>query len=93
MAERVARELVVHGRVQGVFFRASTQREAARLGLTGWVRNRPDGSVELSAEGEEETLKELVAWAHRGPDAARVEHVDLQWRGHTGELSDFRVVE
>jgi acylphosphatase len=85
--------LVVRGRVQGVFFRATAQREAKRLGLTGWVRNRPDGSVELAAEGEEEALKELVAWAHEGPDAARVEHVDLQWRGHSGEFSDFRVVE
>ena len=83
----------VRGRVQGVFFRAATQREARRLGLTGWVRNRPDGSVELLAEGEEEGLKELVSWAHRGPSASHVERVDVRWRGYAGEFPDFRIVE
>ena len=52
--------LVVRGRVQGVFFRASTQREAKRLGLTGWVKNRPDGGVEIVAEGEEDQVKDLL---------------------------------
>lgn len=84
-------QLVVRGRVQGVFFRASTQREARRLGLAGWVRNRPDGAVEVCVEGEEEALKELLAWAHRGPTAARVERVDVRWRGYTGEFPDFRI--
>jgi acylphosphatase len=84
--------LVVRGRVQGVYFRASTQREARRLGLTGWVRNRPDGtSVEMTVEGEEEALKEMVAWAHRGPTAARVERVDVRWRGYVGDFPDFRI--
>ncbi|NUP09982.1 MAG: acylphosphatase [Polyangiaceae bacterium] len=83
--------LVVRGRVQGVFFRASAQREAKRLGLTGWVRNRQDGSVEMCVEGDEEALKEIVAWAHRGPTAARVEKVDVRWRSYTGEFPDFRI--
>jgi acylphosphatase len=83
--------LVVRGRVQGVYFRASTQREGRRLGLTGWARNRPDGSVEIVAEGEEESVRELVAWAHRGPSAARVERVDIRWRGFSGEFPDFRI--
>ena len=65
--------LFVRGRVQGVFFRASTQREARRLGLTGWVKNRPDGAVEVLAEGDEDEIKELIGWAHKGPGAARVE--------------------
>ena len=68
-------QVVVRGRVQGVYFRASTQREAKRLGLTGWVKNRPDGNVEVLAEGEEEGLKDLIAWANKGPSAARVERV------------------
>src|SRR5688572_9937769 len=59
--------LVVRGRVQDVFFRASAQREARRLGLTGWVRNRQDGAVELIAEGEEDQVKDLLAWAQHGP--------------------------
>lgn len=85
--------LVVRGRVQGVYFRASSQREAKRLGLSGWVKNRGDGSVEMLAEGEEEGLKDLIAWANRGPSAARVERVDVRWRGFTGDYPDFRIVD
>ena len=85
--------LSVRGRVQGVYFRASTQREAKRLGLTGWVKNRADGGVEILAEGEEDALKELIAWANRGPSAARVERVDVRWRSFVGDFSDFRIVD
>jgi len=85
--------LFVRGRVQGVFFRASAQREARRLGLTGWVKNRPDGSVEVLAEGEEEEIKELIGWANRGPGAARVDRVVVRWRSFTGDYPDFRIVE
>lgn len=86
-------QLFVRGRVQGVFFRASTQREAKRLGLTGWVKNRSDGSVEVLAEGEEDELKELIAWANRGPSAARVERVDVRWRSFSGDFFDFRITD
>lgn len=85
--------LFVRGRVQGVFFRASTQREAKRLGLTGWVKNRSDGGVEILAEGEEDALKELIGWANRGPSAARVERVDVRWRSFVGDFFDFRIVD
>lgn len=85
--------LFVRGRVQGVFLRASAQREARRLGLTGWVKNRTDGAVEILAEGEEEGLKDLIGWAKHGPTAARVENVDVRWRGFAGEFSDFRIVD
>ena len=83
----------VRGRVQGVFFRASTQREARRLGLTGWVKNRADGGVEIVAEGEEEGLKDLLGWASHGPTAARVERLDVRWRGFAGDFHDFRIVD
>lgn len=83
---------MVRGRVQGVYFRASAQREARRLGLTGWVANRPDGSVELVAEGEEDQVKDLLAWTQHGPSTARVEKVDTRWRSYTGEFSEFRIV-
>ena len=86
-------QLFVRGRVQGVYFRASSQREAKRLGLTGWVKNRSDGGVEVLAEGEEDELKELIAWAHRGPSASRVERVDVRWRSFSGDYPDFRIVE
>jgi len=85
--------IFVRGRVQGVYFRAAAQREGRRLGLTGWVKNRPDGAVEVLAEGEEEGLKELITWANRGPTAARVERVDVRWRGFAGDFFDFRIVE
>ncbi|MGD0530158.1 MAG: acylphosphatase [Polyangiaceae bacterium] len=85
--------LIVRGRVTGVFFRAAAQREAKRLGITGWVKNRQDGAVEMLAEGEEEAIKEMVSWANHGPSAARVDGVDVRWRGYTGEFSDFRITE
>jgi acylphosphatase len=84
---------VIRGRVQGVFFRASIQREAKRLGLTGWVRNHSDGSVEFLAEGEEQELKDLLGWAQRGPSAARVDRVDSRWRSYSGEFTDFRIFD
>jgi acylphosphatase len=79
-------QLFVRGRVQGVYFRASTQREARRLGLTGWVKNRPDGSVEIVAEGEEVSIRELYGWAQKGPSAARVDRVETRW-------ASFRISE
>jgi acylphosphatase len=86
-------QVIVRGRVKGVFFRAATQREARRLGVTGWVKNRADGCIELVAEGEEGAIKEIISWAHHGPSAARVDSVDVRWRGYTGEFADFRIVE
>jgi acylphosphatase len=85
--------LFVRGRVQGVYFRASAQREARRLGLTGWVKNRADGAVEILAEGDEEAIKELIGWAHRGPGASRVDAVDVRWRSFTGDFPDFRITD
>jgi acylphosphatase len=84
--------LVVRGRVQDVYFRASTQREARRLGLTGWVKNRPDGAVEVVAEGEEDQVKDLLNWAHHGPSTARVDKIDTRWRSYTGEFDQFKIV-
>lgn len=86
-------QVIVRGRVQGVYFRAAAQREARRLGITGWVRNRPDGGVDLLAEGEEDAVKELASWANHGPSAARVDSVDIRWRGYTGEFYEFQILE
>jgi acylphosphatase len=68
----VARRVVASGHVQGVFFRDRTRREAARLGVTGWVRNRPDGTVEAHLEGSAEAVAELVRWCRAGPRHATV---------------------
>jgi acylphosphatase len=75
--EMVARRVVVHGRVQGVFFRDSCKREAHRAGVAGWVRNEPDGSVGAVFEGPAHAVEELVAWCHEGPPHARVERVEV----------------
>ena len=71
--------LWVSGRVQGVFFRQSTETLARELGLVGWVRNLPDGRVEAIAEGEAEALDRFLAFCHHGPPAAKVDHVELRW--------------
>ena len=83
--------LRVTGRVQGVYFRKSTQAEARRLGLTGWVRNRRDGTVEAVAEGPRAALEALVAWCHDGPAAARVDHVEAAWPEPAGGMTGFEV--
>lgn len=67
----------VTGRVQGVFYRASTQARAEELGLTGWVRNCADGSVELEASGDAEALRQLESWLWQGPERAQVSAVDV----------------
>ena len=75
--ETVTRQLRIHGRVQGVYYRASMVAKATRLGLHGWVRNRSDGSVEALVQGPADAVQTLIAWAHQGPEAARVERVQV----------------
>ena len=83
--------LIIKGRVQGVYFRASTVQQARQLGLTGWVMNRHDGSVEVLAEGPSDTVEELVTWCGQGPPGARVEGIELQRQDFRGEFGGFRV--
>lgn len=80
--------LEITGRVQGVWFRESMRREAERLGVTGWVRNRPDGSVEAVAQGAPEAVDALVEWARSGPPQARVERIV-----QTETDGDYRIFE
>ncbi len=75
MNSTICRRLLIRGVVQGVGFRYAMQREAVRLGLVGWVRNRREGTVEAVVSGPEGAVQALVAWAHRGPPSARVESV------------------
>ena len=90
MSDAAAIHLFVQGRVQGVFYRAKTQKKAKALGLTGWVKNCDDGSVEIQAEGNKAKLEELIEWCHRGPALASVSNVDLSWVEAEG-LSDFDI--
>ena len=83
--------LRIHGRVQLVGFRAFAQRHASSLGLTGYVRNRPDGTLEVEAEGEEEQLNSFLALIREGPRAAVVTRVEVEWRPPTGGKGPFRI--
>ncbi|ACS90217.1 MULTISPECIES: acylphosphatase [Thermococcus] len=89
--EIVRAHLRIYGRVQGVGFRWSMQREAKKLGVNGWVRNLPNGSVEAVIEGERERVEALIGWAHQGPSWARVTRVEVGWETPKGEKG-FRVV-
>jgi acylphosphatase len=73
----IRRRVVVHGQVQGVFFRDSTRRLAEQHGVAGWVSNRWDGTVEAVFEGDEDAVERLVAFCHKGPRGAQVERVDV----------------
>ncbi|TMA31965.1 MAG: acylphosphatase [Deltaproteobacteria bacterium] len=84
-------ELVISGRVQGVFYRASAQQEAQRLGLHGEIRNLPGGEVEAIVEGEKSRIDEFIAWCRRGPPSAEVEDVRVRWSEPRGEFRTFRV--
>ncbi len=84
--------LRIKGRVQGVGFRFSAVDEARRLGVSGWVRNTPDGDVELLAEGPRDRLQRLTTWSHAGPPGALVTDVEERWLPYAGELSGFRIV-
>jgi len=83
---------IVHGVVQGVAFRESTRREATRLGVSGNVRNVPDGTVRVVAEGGRASLDELLVWLGRGPAEAQVDRVDVEWGEPSGESEGFRIV-
>lgn len=82
--------LRVSGRVQGVYFRASTQERARALGLSGWVRNTPDGAVELEAQGRPDQLEALIAWCNEGPPAARVDDILVEWVPPREEVQGYR---
>ena len=85
-----ALRLVIHGRVQGVFFRDSMRRVAQNPSVTGWVRNRSDGTVEAAVQGEPAAMDAIVRWARRGPERAQVERVEIE--PHVGSYTSFEVI-
>lgn len=91
MASNVRAHVIVSGRVQGVFFRAETQREALRLGVRGWVRNRSEGTVEAVFEGDSQLVGKAIEWCWQGSPMARVADVQVQMQTYTGEFDDFSV--
>lgn len=89
MPERL--DIRITGRVQGVAFRWYARERAADLNLVGWVRNRPDGTVQVLAEGEREDLERMLDWCRIGPAAARVVAAEPRWSAATGEFDGFRI--
>jgi acylphosphatase len=84
-------QINVFGQVQGVFFRENTKNLANSFELVGFVKNQPDGSVLIVAEGEEEKLNQLLDWTKRGPKWAKVERIEYQWQDPTGEFENFEI--
>ena len=89
MKKRV--KLNIRGKVQGVWFRGSTEKEAIKLNIKGWVKNNSDGSVSVVAEGDEEALKTLIQWCKHGPTGARVDDIEVSWLDYRGEFQNFQI--
>lgn len=87
----VRAHIFISGRVQSVSFRGNTQKEAQKLGVTGWVRNLPDGRIEAILEGEKEKVEEMIKWAKRGPFWAKVNDFEVEWQEYQGEFNDFEI--
>ena len=91
MQKQVRAHAIISGRVQGVFFRMETQRAAGRFGVFGWVRNRPDGSVEAVFEGQQQAVDAVLQWCQEGPNLAVVKNVEGKWLDFTGEFESFDI--
>ncbi len=88
----VRAHVIVSGRVQGVYFRGSTRREAMKYGVTGWVRNLPDGRVEAVFEGDKDMVDNAVEFAKIGPSHSKVTDIELNWQEYIGDFKDFRIL-
>ena len=91
MKNEIRAHVFISGKVQGVFYRSSCAREAGRLGLRGWVRNLPDERVEAIFEGNRTNVEGIISWCRRGPKAAKVEGLELEYGEATGEFEAFEI--
>ena len=87
----VRRHLLISGVVQGGGYRWSCQRAAKGIGVTGWVRNLPDGRVEVVAQGTKEQVEQLIQWCYRGPEEARVSDIAVAYEETAGDFQDFGI--
>lgn len=83
--------IIIRGLVQGVSFRYYTSQKARELNIGGWVRNAPDDSVHIEAEGEEENLNKFIAWCHDGPEASTIKKVDYNFSSPRDNFIDFKI--
>ena len=92
MGEKVRAHAIIEGKVQGVFFRMETQKAADRFGVSGWVRNKSDGTVEAVFEGDKDSVESVLDWCRQGgPPAARVDDMKIDWQNYEGQFSGFSV--
>lgn len=92
MDENTQAHVIIHGRVQGVFFRVETRKAAGLYGVAGWVRNLPDGTVEAVFEGTREQVEQVLEWCRKGPPLGRVDGVDVKWDTVSGEFTSFDII-
>ncbi len=89
----ICKRAEIYGRVQGVWYRGTTEKNAKKRNLQGWVRNRPDGSVEALFQGPAETVEQMLVWCHKGPIVARVDRVEVTEEAVDGDLGrEFKVI-
>jgi len=91
MTEKIRVHIFVSGLVQRVFFRANTVETARKLGITGWVRNSPNGQVEAIFEGDRENIQKMIEWAKKGPPSAQVDGIKVDWQEYKGEFNNFEI--
>jgi len=91
MEEKVRARAVISGRVQGVFFRMETKHAAEQYGVSGWVRNQIDGTVEAVFEGDQERVSVMIEWCKKGPPRSKVKSVDVDWGDYSGEFKGFAI--
>lgn len=91
MGAKTRAHVIIRGRVQGVFFRLETKSAAEQEGVTGWIRNRPDGAVEAVFEGEKRAVAAVIQWCHAGPALSRVDNVEVAWEDYGGEFAGFKI--
>ena len=88
---KVRANIIISGRVQGVFFRSTMERVASEFGVTGWAKNLPSGKVEAVLEGNKENVDKVMEWSRHGPSGAAVKNVEVNWESYTGEFKDFSI--
>ena len=91
MADKVRAHAIISGKVQGVFFRMETQKTAQKKGVSGWVRNKADGTVEAVFEGDKNSVNSTIDWCKQGPPGSRVDNANVEWENYSGEFTDFNV--
>ena len=91
MVQEIRVHIYASGLVQGVFFRDNTRQKAQELGVFGWIKNLPDGKVEIIVEGEKKKVKELIEWIKEGPGLVRIDNLDLEEEDYQGEFESFGI--